>query len=260
MPASKNDRFFNSKLKIERAKRYIRELSNEIVDYLKTKPFRIVVEKDINSNNHLWTLRVRREVPCHLAVIVGDAIHNLRASLDLLASDLVSIASGNTNNVYFPFGDSPEGFEDMVKKRHLDRAGADIVEVVRSFKPYKGGNELLRAIHDLDITDKHKTLIPSAHYAGIKNFQMSNASGPMLTINNLHCGPIRDGMVLMSLPPAANVAVGQTFQPSLKITLDEGPPTAGIDILDALNQLTAVAESVLSAFENHFEGEVRQGA
>ena len=166
MPVPKNDRFFNSKLKIERAKRHIRELSNEIVDYLKTKPFRIVVEKDTNSSNHLWTLRVRREVPCHLAVIIGDAIHNLRASLDLLASDLVSIAGGNTNNVYFPFGDSPEGFEEMVKKRHLDRAGADIVEVVRSFKPYNGGNELLRAIHDLDITDKHKALIPSAHYAG----------------------------------------------------------------------------------------------
>jgi hypothetical protein len=257
MPVSKSDRFFNSKLKIERSKRHIRELSNEVVDYLKTKPFRVVVEKDTYSSNHLWTLRVRREVPCHFAVIIGDAIHNLRASLDLLASDLVSIAGGNINNVSFPFGDSPEGFEEMVKKRHLDRAGADIVEVVRSFKPYKGGNELLRVIHDLDITDKHKALIPSAHYAGIENFQMSNASGPMLTINNFHCGPIRDGMVIMSLPPAANIAVGQTFQPSLKITLDEGPLTARIDIIDALNQLTAVAESVLGAFEKHIEGEVR---
>jgi hypothetical protein len=166
MPVSKDDKFFSSKLKIERAKRHIQELSNGIVDYLKARPFRVVVEKDPNSPNHLWTLRVKNEVPCHLSAIIGDAIHNLRASLDLLASDLVSMAGGNTKNVYFPFGDDADGFEEMIKKRHLDQAGDDVVEMVRSLKPYKGGNELLRTIHDLDITDKHKTLIPTAHYGG----------------------------------------------------------------------------------------------
>ena len=253
MPVSKDDKFFSSKLKIERAKRHIWELSNEIVDYLKTKPFRVVVEKDPDSSNHLWTLRVKNEVPCHLSVIIGDAIHNLRASLDLLASDLVSMAGGNTQNVYFPFGDNADGFEEMIKKRHLDRAGDDIVEIVKSLKPYKGGNELLRTIHDLDITDKHKTLIPAAHYAGIKNFQMLNASGPLLMINNMHCGPIRDGMVLMSLPPAGNVSIGQTFQPSLKITLNEGPLARDKDIIEALDEFTSLTEGIIRTFEEHFE-------
>lgn len=253
MPVSKDDKFFSSKLKIQRAKHHIRELSNELVDYLKTKPFRVVVEKDPDSSNHLWTLRVKNEVPCHLSVIIGDAIHNLRASLDLLASDLVLMAGGNTNNVYFPFGDDADGFEEMIKKRHLDRAGDDIVGIVRSLKPYKGGNEMLRAIHDLDITDKHKTLIPAAHYAGIKNFQMLNASGPMLTINNMHCGPIRDGMVLMSLPSARNVSIGQTFQPSLKITLNEGPLARDKDIVEALNEFTSLTEGIIRTFEEYFK-------
>src|SRR3990172_1903198 len=139
MPVSKDDKFFSSKLKIERAKRHILELSNEIVSYLKTKPFRVVVEKDPDSSNHLWTLRVKNEVPCHLSVIIVDAIHNLRASLDLLASDLVSMAGGNTKNVYFPFGDDADGLERMIKQKRLDRAGDDIVEIVRSLKPYRGG-------------------------------------------------------------------------------------------------------------------------
>ncbi len=253
MPVSKDDKFFRSKLKIERAKRHIQELSNGIVDYLKARPFRVVVEKDPNSPNHLWTLRVKNEVPCHLSAIIGDAIHNLRASLDLLASDLVSMAGGSTKNVYFPFGDDADGFEEMIKKRHLDQAGDDVVEMVRSLKPYKGGNELLRTIHDLDITDKHKTLIPTAHYAGIKNFQMLNASGPLLTINNMHCGPIRDGMVLMSLPPARNVSIGQTFQPSLRITLNEGPLARDKDIIEALKEFTSLIERIVRTFEEHFE-------
>jgi hypothetical protein len=198
-------------------------------------------------------LRVKNEVPCHLSVIIGDVIHNLRAALDLLASDLVLMVGGNTKDVYFPFSNDADGFEEMIKKRHFDHAGEDIVGIVRSLKPYKGGNDLLRALHDLDITDKHKTLIPTVHYAGIKNFQMLNASGPLLTINDMHCGPIRDGMVLMSLPPARNVSIGQSFQPSLKITLDEDPLTEGKDIVQMLDEFVSLVDGIIKTFKEYFE-------
>jgi hypothetical protein len=48
----------------------------------------------------------------------------------------------------------------MVIKRHFDRAGAGAVTLLRNLKPYKGGNAALRVIHDLDIQDKHRALIP----------------------------------------------------------------------------------------------------
>jgi len=245
--------FFSVKLKIERAKDHIRDLSNKLIDYLKLKPFKVVVELDNKSHNHLWTLRVKHDVPCLFAAIIGDVIHNLRASLDLLATELVSHTGENANNVYFPFGNDEASLDDMIKKRHIDRAGEEIVTLVKSFKPYKGGNILLRALHDLDITDKHKSLIPVAHYAGIKNFQMFNASGPMLTIQNMHCGPIRDGMVLMSLPPAHNVTVGQSFQPSLKLTLNEEVLQTDDDLIQLLNRFVSLVEDMVSQFEAHFE-------
>ena len=253
MNESDEERFFSAKLKVERAKDHIRDLSNKIVDYLKSKPFRVVVEQEEGSSNHLWTLRVKHDVPRLYAAIIGDIIHNLRASLDLLATELVTESGGNPKNVYFPFGSDEAGLDEMIKKRHIDRAGQKAVDLVKSFKPYKGGNNLLRALHDLDITDKHKSLIPVAHYAGIKNFQMTNASGPMLTIQNLHCGPIRDGMILMSLPPAGNVAIGQSFQPSLKLTLNEEVLETDEDLIQFLSRLATMVEDMISQFEQYSE-------
>jgi hypothetical protein len=246
--STKHNPFIASKLKVDRAKSHIREINNNIIDYLKTKPYRVVVEQDSNSPNHLWTLRVRNEVPQNLSAIIGDAIHNLRASLDLLASDLVDIAGENTNNVYFPFGDDLDGFERMIKKRHIDRAGENVVKIIRSLNPYKGGNELLRAIHDLDITDKHKALIPAMYYVGIKSFKMVNPSGPMLTISNMHVGPIKDGHILMSLPPANNVKVGQYFQPSFKITFGDGQPLQGEPIIETLHQFVQLVDGIIDTF------------
>ena len=46
-----------------------------------------------------------------------------------------------------------------ITKRNFDKAGLDAVALLHTFAPYRGGNELLRAVHDLDIEDKHTTLL-----------------------------------------------------------------------------------------------------
>ena len=241
--------FVGTELKIVRAKSHIRELENQLVDYIKSKPFKVVVESEDGGSNHLWTLRVKHDIPMIFAAIIGDVIHNLRASLDLLATELVEHAGQDAKNVYFPFGNDADGLEQMIKKRRIDKAGQGVVDIVRDLKPYTGGNKVLRSLHDLDITDKHKSLVPVAHYAGIKNFQMNGASGPMLTIQNLHCGPIRDGMVLMSLPPAGNVRVGQSFNPSLKLCLDEDVIERDEELVETMHKYVDMVEDILQRFK-----------
>ncbi len=55
------------------------------------------------------------------AAITGDAIHNLRTSLDLMASELARISKRPDNDVYFPFAVSADKFEHAIKSRHFDR-------------------------------------------------------------------------------------------------------------------------------------------
>ena len=66
-------------------------------------------------------------------------------------------------------------------------------------------------------------------------------------------GPIRDGMVLISMPPAGNVRVGQSFQPALKLTLDEETLRTDDDVIEMLNNLVALVEDAIKLFEDHFE-------
>jgi len=195
------DLLVGPRLKVSRAKRHIRDLNNEITAYVRSNPYQIVIEQDPNSTQHLWTLRVRQKVPQEFAGIIGDAIHNLRSALDLLACDLVRMNGGETKDVNFPFAGGADGLEIAIKNRNINRAGKDVVEIIRSLKPYTGGNEALRAIHDLDIADKHVTLIPTTHFAGIHGVQTKHANGGVVMINNLRFGPIKDGMTPLSLPP-----------------------------------------------------------
>lgn len=247
------DVFFASELKVDRAKFHLSTLQSEIDKYIESNPFKVVVEQDETSSNHKWTLRVSHDIPFIFAAIIGDIIHNLRASLDLLAAQAVIHNGGNPKDVYFPFSHNEESLDEMIKKRKIKRAGDHIVDLIKNLQPYKGGNEKLREIHDLDITDKHKTLIPVAHYAGIENFEMLGASGPVLMIKNLKCGPIRDGMVIMSLPPAQNIQIGHSFQPKLSLTLENELPGSDLELNKLMETYINLVEAIINNFKEAIE-------
>src|SRR5262249_39483140 len=52
-----------------------------------------------------------------------------------------------------------------IKRRNIDRASPEVLDMVRSMKPYVGGNIILRHVHDLDVDDKHKMIIPTFSHA-----------------------------------------------------------------------------------------------
>lgn len=114
---------------------------------------------DAQTGDITYYLKSVPEVPDSITVIFGDAIHNLRSTLDHLASAM-EVAAGETPDKYtgFPIFDSPEGYRDCpptkIKglrepcKRTLDR-----------IEPYKTGNgHRLWQLHQLDVIDKHRML------------------------------------------------------------------------------------------------------
>jgi hypothetical protein len=156
--------FEPSRLKIWRASKHIEALDGEITAYMSRNPAYINIRPSTGGN---WggpaldyEIFITEALPLHLCAIVGDIFHNLRTSLDLLASDLVRLNGKKADDVYFPFAESASELEIMIKKRHIDRARADVVDLIRAFKPYKGGNLALRSVHDFDIMDKHQALVP----------------------------------------------------------------------------------------------------
>ncbi|MEQ1811321.1 MAG: hypothetical protein ABL889_15425 [Terricaulis sp.] len=157
----------------------------------------------------------------------GDAIHNLRASLDLMAVDLAK-ANGaeKTSDVYFPFGMDEATFETAIKGKRFDKAGEAAVALIRTFQPYKSGNHALRAIHDLDVEDKHERLLPDAANVATNTVRVHIDDQGKVTLQN---EPGLPG-------PSASFA----FPPGYPFESDEVIPT-----LESLLDLTT---SVVEAF------------
>jgi hypothetical protein len=149
-------------LKLRRAKKHAAELEQFTADYLASEPVKITYfyegpfDPEKGPRFHLGIRGPGGDFAC----ILGDVIHNLRATLDLMANDLVRLKGESTDDVYFPFCEHAGYIDKMITKRHFDRAGDDAVKLLKQFAPYRGGNAALRAIHDLDIQDKHQCLIP----------------------------------------------------------------------------------------------------
>jgi hypothetical protein len=155
--------FQNSFLKLCRAKHHIQELQATLDPYFSDSPI-VVTETYVVPTADGFEGGGKAEykaLPKMTGPIIGDIIHNLRACLDLMASDLAVAVSGTSNGVYFPFAAKADELDGQIKRKRFELCGSDAVDILKTLQPYKGGNVELRAIHDLDILDKHQAVLPN---------------------------------------------------------------------------------------------------
>src|SRR3954466_15009690 len=132
------DLFAASYVKLARARHFIQELEAEAERYKNSDPTSVRLDHEANPPNiHVeW-----KGVTLMPGAIIGDAVHNLRTALDLMASELARINGKSDKDVYFPFASSADRFDQAIKSRSFDKAGDDAVALLRKFEPYRGGNE-----------------------------------------------------------------------------------------------------------------------
>lgn len=142
------------------------ELVSVAEAYLQTNP--ITVKAELTATGVTIQTNVVG-APDSISTIAGDIFHNLRAALDLMACELARRNNQSDDDVYFPFCEDEGQLEATIKRRHFDRVGPEAVKLLKEWRPYKNGNIALRAIHDMDIQDKHRTLMvtPISFYSPV---------------------------------------------------------------------------------------------
>lgn len=222
---SGNAEYFRwSRVKLKRAHKFIAEVEVGLATYNSSNPYS--AEWDFSGAE--TALRInRKEVDPELLAALGDAVHNMRTALDLMASELVRLNGKNDKDVYFPFAASQNQFPDAIKKKNFHRAGNDAVALLNQFAPYKGGNERLRAIHDLDIEDKHKSILVT------------------------QVVPVEDLKIAYPLGAGSNPPV-QIFPIEIAHNF-LSPPLAGLPLIKTLRELAELINEILNAFANMLE-------
>lgn len=163
-----------------------------------------------------------------IACCVGDATHNLRSSLDLLACEVVERSGASPKGVHFPFAQTaaaltgPKG--GAIKAKNFHRARSEAQTLLLSLEPHAEphGNRLLRSLHDLDLIDKHQDLLTLS---------------PQMEVRDLF---IR----------GAHIKRRQTHAPPLLFA--NGSPLAGEGVIETLNAMVILVEQIIEDFEQLF--------
>ena len=163
-------------LKFARVGEHMTALDEAVKAFLGTKPYgaRQEVERDGHEHVFYWTSYER--CPDSFGLIAGDAIHNLRSSLDHMVVALAiegakssgkRLSWNDLKKLQFPIVTKKPGFIKQVRGgrlRDVDSGAADVIESVQPYNTYPNGPDRspLAMLSVLDNSDKHSVLTTSA--------------------------------------------------------------------------------------------------
>lgn len=253
-----------SKQKVERAKEHISQLEAEIQEFLGREPYRIVLEEEQQNGDLIYRVKIKEQPPLRWSAIIGDIVHNLRSALDLLANDVVS-ANCKIPNHYtaFPVCKSAKDFEDRLPKM-VRGASTEAIRIIKSLKPYKGGNEELWRIHHLDIVDKHRLILSvgTMHRNVVMSSKIQVPWGegekfqfPPFAINPADRQyPLKDNAEVMRVKAAARKS-DSGFSMDYKFTFDvafgDEEVVQGEPVFPALKRLISYVEGIIGIFDSY---------
>jgi hypothetical protein len=151
------------RLKIERANKHISDIDSASRVFFDTKPYKVATKRDPETRKMIYYLSSVDPVPASFATAAGDAIHNLRCSLDHLAQQLylagTNGAKGYRNQTSFLITNSAKDFKSSLPGK-IEGMRQDAIDAIRALEPYKGGKgEDLWVLHRLNNIDKHRLIV-----------------------------------------------------------------------------------------------------
>jgi hypothetical protein len=148
--------------KAARARKHIDEFSFMVAEFEKSRPYEVQQEETSEVSEVAYRFRVRQEVPAGLLTAVGDAIHNMRSSLDSVAYELArqylngEMTPKQQGVTQFPICETGEDFDDFFAKNKHRREmyGEQQKEALRCVQPFALQEEA--STHGVDFeTDPH---------------------------------------------------------------------------------------------------------
>jgi len=254
-------------LKVERAKKHIVDLVQEVRHFMDTNPYKVETKRNPETRKLIYYVADVAPVPDSLALIVGDVIQNLRTALYHLAYQLVcKDTEGNPpdpKSIYFPIAVDVRKY-NATKKRKMKGAGQETFDEIDKIKPYKGGNDLLWVLHQLNNIDKHRLLLmvgSKASGMNIGQYMVHTtkdkipdwASPAMKAIESMgYFHGFADGG--FPLQPGHHLSIGQVDEvpnPKQEFKFDVALHELGVSecgpLIETIKQLLAAVENTITA-------------
>jgi hypothetical protein len=245
--------FRDARLKVKRANEHIAEADKRI-DFI-TAPdgqtSRIEIHAEARVKSVHYHLERLGDLP-ELALVIGDAIHNLKTALDYAWFETVNtLMPGRDVRSKFPVYPSVDQLVSALTTSGISAARPRLAALILAqVKPYDGGNFYIRPLHKFDIRDKHELLIPATIYGNVFGLKIKNQHrsvtagtwggelGEEVRINVAEDAEIED---------KGHVPFGIVFK--------EGP-TKNMEVSDVLKEFSGTVLRVVKLLEKLVEAEM----
>ena len=173
------------------------------------------------------------------ALVIGDAVHNLKSALDHAWYALVAKADSTLvgKSTKFPVRDTSQEVESALHGSRIDVAIPALHQlIVGKLKPFKGGDGAIWPLHQLNNWDKHRLLTPVLQYFSPSGIEIEHEGGrvekPLVMATWQQEGPYYVGYG--SIPASSKVI--NKGKVALAILFDDGTPGAvqHMDVPDLL--------------------------
>jgi hypothetical protein len=232
-------------LKLGRAYQHLLDANSATSQFLAREPYDIGRDEQSEPGKLLFWITLLEEPPADIALIAGDAVHNMRSVLDHLVYEISARREASPRDTGFPLFTHQADWDKRNKDGTLQvRSGLnqvrllpdEAITIIRNMQPWSRpvpfapdafgpSRETLRELHALDIADKHKNLnlaVLNVDVVGIGTERPSEG----FTFEHLHRSPLQ----LNARTPLLRVAypIQMNVEPlsKLDVIFSEGP-TAG---------------------------------
>ncbi len=243
------DLFDDARLKIARADKHIAEL-NAAIAALKDNYTASVEQSEAGHQSLIHACPELQDALRNLTLIIGDAIHNLRAALEFawIATLEKQHIPYDPKHVSFPIRDTLQDVEGALNGIKLNTLSPKLYDqIVKGTQPCREGKgSVIWTIHNLDISDKHLLLLELEPMADISDIIVQKPDGEIVRGFG---GAIRSpGPYIIAFE--SNIRIKEKGKLTVHILLKDADVFADLHVADLLSYFRKYTLYTLECLQN----------
>jgi hypothetical protein len=242
--------FRDARLKVRRANKHIADLEAAISALKENYTATVVQNIDTGHQDLIHAIPDFAGAADEMALIAGDAIHNLKTALDFawMSTLRKHVPTANLDCAKFPVYPSRRELECALNGVPINaRSNSALFElVVSDIQPFEGGrNGVMYALHKLDISDKHLLLLGLVPLAGIDGIMVQKPDGEVV---RGFAGATRN-LPPYVIPFDGNIRIEDKGKLTFHIVLKEAGIYDSVHIMEVLPKFSQVVSHYIELLE-----------
>jgi len=244
-----SDAFESPRLLLDAARHDIAEFDSQARAFLNGCLGVRVVQMDPKSGEQVVKYRVAQKIPGRLRVLASNVLNNLRHSLDQAVNCAAIELGGAKRNNYFPFAKDALDI-DRVIKDNCKTVPAALKPILKGFRPYSGGDDLLYSLNRIAGPNKHQLVVrlnlDLTHL--VANDFVREVRGPA-AFGFIEWDSAKQEIEIARIGPGGHVICADRTKLPLSMTLGHRQDAGGKPATTFLNALANKVESILRVIE-----------